>query len=264
MKNPLTGLRDALPSAHPSSVAAVFWVLGFAIGACFAAGLALLFLGWLWSGFLVLAAAVLLDRISAWLMPDEEDEEFDRSACPVCGGCRWIENMQESVVVCPYCETPEALRLTIESQKASSPAPDLSRALHGGPEPSGSAGAGETRCGACGGTGGFVDPLTNDAFLCPVCRPLKISPAPGVGGAGGRIPAEPTGDPGAGDLHSRQLLEGKHEGDTCNRIDGTNGLCKGVLRCQEPVNCSCHINPPCGACTDAKLECPDCGWEEGE
>ena len=26
--------------------------------------------------------------------------------------------------------------------------------------------------------------------------------------------------------------------------------------------CSCHINPPCSACTDRVLTCPECGWED--
>ncbi len=26
--------------------------------------------------------------------------------------------------------------------------------------------------------------------------------------------------------------------------------------------CSCHINPPCGACVDNRLTCPSCGWED--
>lgn len=27
-------------------------------------------------------------------------------------------------------------------------------------------------------------------------------------------------------------------------------------------NCSCHIDPPCAACTDNRLTCPKCGWED--
>lgn len=31
---------------------------------------------------------------------------------------------------------------------------------------------------------------------------------------------------------------------------------------EKPVeNCSCHINPPCSACTAPRMYC-DCGWEE--
>lgn len=27
-------------------------------------------------------------------------------------------------------------------------------------------------------------------------------------------------------------------------------------------DCSCHINPPCGACVDAPLQCKVCSYEE--
>jgi len=43
----------------------------------------------------------------------------------------------------------------------------------------------------------------------------------------------------------------------CNR----NG-CKGVIVSKPVENCSCHINPPCSACVDAPLYCPECEWEE--
>lgn len=46
------------------------------------------------------------------------------------------------------------------------------------------------------------------------------------------------------------------EGDKCPD-------CKdGVLGCPKPENCSCHINPPCSACTDLRLTCNVCGWED--
>lgn len=38
--------------------------------------------------------------------------------------------------------------------------------------------------------------------------------------------------------------------------------CSGVLEYSKPENCSCHINPPCGACTSTFLLCPECGWED--
>lgn len=37
--------------------------------------------------------------------------------------------------------------------------------------------------------------------------------------------------------------------------------CTGILVNAEVVDCSCHINPPCGACVDAGYECPECHWE---
>lgn len=38
--------------------------------------------------------------------------------------------------------------------------------------------------------------------------------------------------------------------------------CQGKIATHPPVNCSCHINPPCSACTDPRNFCPDCEWEE--
>lgn len=48
---------------------------------------------------------------------------------------------------------------------------------------------------------------------------------------------------------------GYEEGDLCGR-DG----CVGVIAVYPVENCSCHINPPCGACTTPKEFCPDCDW----
>lgn len=45
------------------------------------------------------------------------------------------------------------------------------------------------------------------------------------------------------------------------------GLCpdltceEGVLEYDNGGNCTCHINPPCGYCTDAPLTCNQCGTE---
>lgn len=35
----------------------------------------------------------------------------------------------------------------------------------------------------------------------------------------------------------------------------------GTMEIPRTKNCSCHINPPCGACTDKLLTCDSCGWE---
>ena len=48
----------------------------------------------------------------------------------------------------------------------------------------------------------------------------------------------------------------KEEGDYCDVED-----CPGFLEYPKPVDCSCHINPPCHACTERKLTCPHCGYE---
>lgn len=54
--------------------------------------------------------------------------------------------------------------------------------------------------------------------------------------------------------HSEET--GQLEGDVCNR----NG-CKGIIAEHETENCSCHISPPCSACTTSKEYCPECDWE---
>lgn len=47
------------------------------------------------------------------------------------------------------------------------------------------------------------------------------------------------------------------EGDACPE-------CEGTLQYPPVRDCSCHINPPCHACTSIRLTCEDCGWEEPE
>lgn len=36
--------------------------------------------------------------------------------------------------------------------------------------------------------------------------------------------------------------------------------CGGTMEPPPPENCSCHIAPPCHACTDRELTCTVCGW----
>lgn len=43
-------------------------------------------------------------------------------------------------------------------------------------------------------------------------------------------------------------------GDQCNR----NG-CTGIIQDDREGQCSCHINPPCGFCTDDSYSCDMCG-----
>lgn len=45
----------------------------------------------------------------------------------------------------------------------------------------------------------------------------------------------------------------------CNR-DG----CRGRIETIPVQNCSCHINPPCSACTAPRNVCWECGWKESE
>lgn len=46
------------------------------------------------------------------------------------------------------------------------------------------------------------------------------------------------------------------EGEICNRKG-----CKGVIQETEKGQCSCHINPPCSACTEPRGYCVICGWD---
>lgn len=52
---------------------------------------------------------------------------------------------------------------------------------------------------------------------------------------------------------------GQLKGDTCWR----NG-CQGVIAEYEVENCSCHINPPCGACTTDRAYCSSCDWQASD
>ncbi len=54
-----------------------------------------------------------------------------------------------------------------------------------------------------------------------------------------------------------QALEPGYEaGDVCGR----NGCSGVIIEVDRREGCSCHINPPCGSCTEPREECPDCGW----
>lgn len=57
--------------------------------------------------------------------------------------------------------------------------------------------------------------------------------------------------------HAEQT--GQLEGEVCGR-DG----CAGVISEREVENCSCHISPPCGSCTEPREYCPVCDWEATE
>lgn len=56
------------------------------------------------------------------------------------------------------------------------------------------------------------------------------------------------------------MNEGYSNGETCNR-DG----CAGIIDEHEKEGgCSCHINPPCGYCTEPNSFCSTCGWDAKE
>lgn len=50
------------------------------------------------------------------------------------------------------------------------------------------------------------------------------------------------------------------EGESCNR-DNCNGIIKER---EKDGSCSCHINPPCGYCTEPNTYCESCGWDAKE
>lgn len=50
---------------------------------------------------------------------------------------------------------------------------------------------------------------------------------------------------------------GFEDGDKCNRRH-----CQGVIALHPAGDCSCHINPPCGACTAPRAYCETCDWQE--
>lgn len=58
-----------------------------------------------------------------------------------------------------------------------------------------------------------------------------------------------------------KLLQSKQPGysigEKCNRED-----CTGIIdEYHSDGCCSCHINPPCGYCTESREYCPVCGWD---
>lgn len=48
---------------------------------------------------------------------------------------------------------------------------------------------------------------------------------------------------------------GYQEGELCRRNN-----CQGLIKESEVEGFSCHINPPCGACTEDRSYCPVCDW----
>ncbi len=58
-------------------------------------------------------------------------------------------------------------------------------------------------------------------------------------------------------INSKPLEFGYCEGDVCKRSG-----CVGVIKIHPVENCSCHISPPCGSCTEPREYCQECGWEQ--
>lgn len=51
-------------------------------------------------------------------------------------------------------------------------------------------------------------------------------------------------------------MPGYSEGDVCDR-EG----CNGQIQLRLVENCSCHISPPCSACSEPLHYCDICGWD---
>ena len=54
---------------------------------------------------------------------------------------------------------------------------------------------------------------------------------------------------------------GVYEGEVCGR---GYSPCLGTMETHPVINCSCHINPPCGGCTSPRDYCPTCEWEQAD
>lgn len=52
---------------------------------------------------------------------------------------------------------------------------------------------------------------------------------------------------------------GYAEDECCNRKG-----CTGVIKYRAVENCSCHIAPPCSACTGPRAYCDECDWDEAD
>jgi hypothetical protein len=62
------------------------------------------------------------------------------------------------------------------------------------------------------------------------------------------------------------LLSGAGEGMSYAGFHEEGDACKecreGFLVFLKVENCSCHISPPCGPCTNQRLECNSCDWRD--
>lgn len=65
--------------------------------------------------------------------------------------------------------------------------------------------------------------------------------------------------PAATRIPGHSEATGQIEGETCNR----NG-CPGVIAEAKVEGCSCHISPPCSACTTPREHCPVCDWRAAD
>lgn len=63
----------------------------------------------------------------------------------------------------------------------------------------------------------------------------------------------PTDAPAKG---GEKVQPGYEAGELCRR-DGCAGV---IVEGERRGDCSCHISPPCGACTEPREHCPECGW----
>jgi len=61
-------------------------------------------------------------------------------------------------------------------------------------------------------------------------------------------------------MKNKKATIGYSADENCNRDD-----CVGIIKEYEKEGyCSCHINPPCGYCTEQTGYCETCGWDAQE
>lgn len=52
---------------------------------------------------------------------------------------------------------------------------------------------------------------------------------------------------------------GFEEGSVCGR-----NSCTGIIKVKDVESYYCHISAPCSQCTEPRLYCPLCWWDESE
>ena len=80
-----------------------------------------------------------------------------------------------------------------------------------------------------------------------------------IGGAGWRWDSK-NGFTSMSDMIGKEegdVMKEYQEGDDCPK-------CLGSMGYERVDNCSCHINPPCGACVENPLVCLKCGFNPEE
>lgn len=126
----------------------------------------------------------------------------------------------------------------------------LKRAYEAEPQPAPAEEPKTTRIRVMVGTHPFTErPNRRDCEVCDqqASDPIHLPPFE-------YVPSAPAEEPG------EEPVEAMEEGGACPRPG-----CDGVLELPIVEDCSCHISPPCAACTDSLLVCTECDpwdWED--